>query len=130
MRYSDAYGYCEDKGMGLAMWHNAELYEDIKYLAHKTTVHGLLTALSNKYDEQCASKDDCHGKLIWQQETNGAEEYFETHTAYNSITAKNSLPIGSRFKFFGRIQTLRDLHLTKMLERQFVEVNEITILWC
>ena len=90
MRYSDAYDYCEDKEIGLAMWHSAELYEDIKYLAHKTTVHGLLTALSNKDDEQCASKDECHGKLIWQQETNGAEEYFETHAAYNNITAKNS----------------------------------------
>ena len=89
MSHSDAYDYCEAKGMGLAMWHTAELYEDIKYLAHKTTVNGLLTALSNKDDEQCVSKDECHGKLIWQQETNGAEEYFETQTAYNSITAKN-----------------------------------------
>ena len=61
--------------MGLAMWHTAELYEDIQYVTHKTK-HRLLTALNNKYDQNCTSKDDCHGKLIWQQEKNGPEEHY------------------------------------------------------
>ena len=99
MRHSDAYDYCEDEGMGLAMWHTAELYEDIKYLAFKAD-SDLHTALTNKENEYCASKDDCHGKLIWQQEENGAEEYFETHTAYNLITAKTSLTNLFRVQIF------------------------------
>ena len=72
--------------MGLAMWHTAELYEDIKYLASKTD-SDLWTALNNIDNNGCNDKHDCHGKLVWQQEENGAEEYFETLSAYNSIKA-------------------------------------------
>ena len=91
IKHSDAYDFCENSGMGLAMWHTAELYEDIQYMTHKTK-HRLLTALNNKYDQNCTSKDDCHGKLIWQQEKNGPEEYFETQAAYDLILAKNDPP--------------------------------------
>ena len=75
-------------GMGLAMWHTAELYEDIKYLAFKADAD-LYTALSNIDNVDCATKDDCHGKLIWKQEENGTEEYFATNSAYNSIEAQS-----------------------------------------
>ena len=91
IRHSDAYDYCENNGMGLAMWHTVELYEDIQYLTH-TTNRRLLTALNNKYDQNCTSKDDCHGKLIWQQEKNGPEKLFETQAAYDLIKAKNDPP--------------------------------------
>ena len=85
---SFGFEYCKGKGMGLAMWHTAELYEDIKYLAQKANM-GLYTALCNIDLRDCASKGDCHGQLIWKQEELGAEEYFETNVAYNSISAKS-----------------------------------------
>ena len=90
MTHSAAYDYCKSKNMGLAMWHTAELYEDIIYLATKASQNGLLTALTNKDDESCTSKQECHGKLIWRQREKGAEEYFETQVAYDSIQAKNN----------------------------------------
>ena len=52
--------------MGLAMWHTAELYEDIKYIASKEN-EDLYTALTNNDNQECGSKQDCHGKLIWKQ---------------------------------------------------------------
>ena len=75
--------------MGLAMWHTAELYEDIKYLANKADAD-LYTALSNVDKVDCATKDVCHGKLIWKQRERGAQEYFETNVAYNSITGEST----------------------------------------
>ena len=63
------------------MWNNAESYGDIKDIAIKLGV-GLYTALHNPWSQLCTDKDDCHGKLHWQQESNGVMEYFESIDAY------------------------------------------------
>ena len=92
--------------MGLAMWHTAHRYEDIKYLASKAN-SALWTALTNVDNQYCNGKDNCHGKLVWQQVENGAEEYFETHTAYNSIkatTSTNNYYSSQKFETNGEVE--------------------------
>ena len=99
-----AFDYCKSKRMGLAMWHTAELYEDIKYMASKTQ-SDLYTALSNIDNRDCSSKESCHGKLIWKQRANGEEEYFETNSAFSSITAQSDADYRAQvFKINGDVE--------------------------
>ena len=74
--------------MVLAVWQNRERFRDIKYLAFKTD-SDLYTALNNNDNRDCNNKDGCHGKLIWQQEENGLEEYFRTKSFFKSMTASS-----------------------------------------
>lgn len=81
--YDDSYNFCNDRGLGLAVWKSAEAYEDIKYIAR----HGpfeqhstVYTALNNENEEVCNTDDgktQCDGKLIWRQNKCGPYELFE-----------------------------------------------------
>ena len=79
--YDDAYNFCNDRGLGLAVWKSAEAYEDIKYMTksnlNKAEVY---TALNNENEEDCNTDDgntDCDGKLIWRQNKCGPYEFFK-----------------------------------------------------
>ena len=74
--YCEAYDFCESKGLGLAIWDTAELYEDIKYLAGALNNH-IYTALNNGNGQECDDKASCSGKLLWRQEKNGPCRVFQ-----------------------------------------------------
>ena len=74
--YSEAFDFCESKGLGLAMWDTAELYEDMKLLAEALKGH-IYTALNNGNEQECNDKGSCSGALLWRQEKNGPCSVFQ-----------------------------------------------------
>ena len=92
MNKTAAYDYCEARGLGLAMWSNAELYEDIHFLGtmmgnHNDTninSNALDTALINENKESCNTNQDqsCDGKLIWRQTKNGPCKMFQAYAGH------------------------------------------------
>ena len=92
--HDDAYNFCNDRGLGLAVWKSAEAYEDIKYLANNVPwkEHSYVgyadfyTALNNENEEACNTdhhgKTDCDGKLIWRQNKCGPYELFEANPGH------------------------------------------------
>ena len=92
MNKTAAYDYCEARGLGLAMWSNAESYDDIYFLG---TVMGnnpdtninsndLDTALNNENKESCDTNQNqsCDGKLIWRQTKNGPCKMFQAYAGH------------------------------------------------
>ena len=82
-RHNYHYTYCQNLGLGLAMWDTAETYEDLKYLSTTAIGEGLLTALDDPDNSKCDGKWDCDGKLVWRQTQTGPRAYFQANTAYN-----------------------------------------------
>ena len=75
----EAYDFCNDRGLGLAVWKSAEAYEDVKYIASHNGAE-VYTALNNENEEDCNTDDgktQCDGKLIWRQNKCGPYELFE-----------------------------------------------------
>ena len=81
MSNCEAYDYCANHTLGLAMWNTPELYEDIKYLAVTSVDADLYTALNNANHESCSWRDGCHGKLLWRQTKTGYCDLFEANSA-------------------------------------------------
>ena len=85
MNKSEAYDFCEAQGLGLAIWDNAESYEDMKYLGkmlhnlYNTVSHD--TSLDNENKEVCNTNlnQSCDGKLIWRQTKNGPCQMFQAN---------------------------------------------------
>ena len=88
VEFDDAYNYCNDRGLGLAVWKGVDASEDIRYL---TITYGeSYTALNNENNEDCHKHtshdlDDCDGKLIWRQNKNGPCELFEADAGHNNM---------------------------------------------
>ena len=80
---STAFSYCEDLGLGLAMWDTAQSYEDLKYLATTAIKSDLWTALTNEDDVNCTDQSSCDNALLWRQSQTGPGEYFQGNSAYN-----------------------------------------------
>ena len=84
----EAYTYCQDLDLGLAMWDDAESYEDMKYLSTTAAQADLYTALNNDEKEDCNGCTytycRCDNKLIWRQTQTGPREYFQRNAAYNT----------------------------------------------
>ena len=78
-----AYTFCDNRGLGLAMWDTADSYEDLKYLATTVIKADLWTALNNEGNAICSDKIDCDSNLIWRQTTTTPGEYFQASSAYN-----------------------------------------------
>ena len=82
MTEDEAYNFCDDHDLGLAVWKTAEAYEDIKYIASNSP-HGkgeVYTALNNENEEDCNTdhgNDNCDGKLIWRQNKCGPYELYK-----------------------------------------------------
>ena len=57
--------YCENLGLGLAMWDTAQGYADMKDIADSWQVNnGLWTALTNTNGKNCDGAQACNGKLV------------------------------------------------------------------
>ena len=80
----EAYTYCQDLDLGLAMWDDAESYEDMKYLSTTAAQADLYTALNNDENEDCNNQGDCDNKLMWRQTQAGPREYFQRNAAYHT----------------------------------------------
>ena len=74
--YCEAYDFCEGKGLGLAIWDTAELYEDMKHLSDALNGY-LYTALNNGNEQECSDKAECSGRLLWRQEKSGPCKAFQ-----------------------------------------------------
>ena len=83
MNTGEAYTYCHDMDMGLAMWDTADSYEDIKYLSTTGVQADLWTALGNEDGNTCGSAWDCDNDLMWRQTQTGPREYFQYNKAYH-----------------------------------------------
>ena len=89
MIHDEAYNFCNDRGLGLAVWKSPEAYEDIKYIAKHCPFEKdatVYTALNNENEEACNTdhhgKTDCDGKLIWRQNKCGPYELFEANPGH------------------------------------------------
>ena len=85
--YNDGSRFCASKGMGLAVWNTAQLYEDMKYMASTVKRADLFTALTNENREICdtgnsQSHNDCDGKLVWRQTADGPCELFNAYHGF------------------------------------------------
>ena len=88
--YDSGYSFCASKGMRLAVWNTAELYEDMKYMATTVKQDNLYTALSNKFEQDCDTRtqpSDCDGKLVWRQTKGGPCEIFNAFSGFNGYIA-------------------------------------------
>ena len=88
--YDSGNNFCAGKGMGLAVWNTAELYEDLKYMATTVKQEDLFTALSNENQRNCNTTNqqtDCDGKLVWRQTKNGPCELFNAHSGFTGYVA-------------------------------------------
>ena len=88
VEYDEAYNYCNDLGLGLAVWKGVEAAADIEYLT--TTFGESYTALNNENDVECHKKkdsdlDDCDGELIWRQNKDGPCELFEADAGHMNM---------------------------------------------
>ena len=84
MTNCEAYDYCANHTLGLAMWDTPESYEDVKYLAdHASVKADFYTALNNANNEACNGRDKCDGKLLWRQTKTGYCDVFQANTAFN-----------------------------------------------
>ena len=82
--HDDAYNFCNDRGLGLAVWKSAKEYEDIKYIASYCPSENwseVYTALNNENEEDCNTDHgqtyNCDEKLIWRQNKCGPFELYE-----------------------------------------------------
>ena len=75
--------FCENLGLGLAMWDTAGSYEDLKYLATTSIKSDLWTALTNEDNLKCNNKFECDNRLMWRQTPTSPGGYFEANSAYN-----------------------------------------------
>ena len=78
----DAYDFCANHTLGLAMWDTPESYEDIKYLADIIQAD-FYTALNNANHELCNTRDKCDGKLLWRQTKTGYCDVFQADAAFH-----------------------------------------------
>ena len=66
--WQDAMTYCDNFGLGLAMWHTADTYDDLKTMTGSKWGGWFdkpaWTALNNANGENCYSAQDCDGKLV------------------------------------------------------------------
>ena len=57
--------FCQDIGLGLAMWDTAESYDDMMDISASNAVSdGMWTALTNTNSESCDGANACDGKLV------------------------------------------------------------------
>ena len=78
-----AYTFCENRGLGLAIWDSSEAYEDLKYLSTTAVKSDLWTALTNEDNRNCYDQFDCDNKLLWRQTKTGPVESFQANSVYN-----------------------------------------------
>ena len=83
MTNCEAYDYCANHTLGLAMWDTPESYEDIKYLADTSVNADLYTALNNDNHDTCSSRAQCDGKLLWRQTKTGFCDTFRENAAFH-----------------------------------------------
>ena len=82
-RRRESYTYCNSVGLGLAIWNDADSYDDIKHIASSIgDASGVYTALNNADGHDCALKADCDAKLIFRQTADGPREYFQRSPAF------------------------------------------------
>ena len=86
--YDDAYNFCNDRNLGLAVWKTAEEYEDIKYISeHHANWEYLWTALNNENEEDCNTDHgqytNCDDKLVWRQNKCGPHELYKGVQGHN-----------------------------------------------
>ena len=82
--YDEANAYCQGFGLGLAIWKDAESYEDIKHITGviNTSGNGVYTALNNADDHTCTDRSSCDGYLMFRQTADGPREYFQRNPTY------------------------------------------------
>ena len=84
-RRRERYTYCKSVDRGLAIWKDADSYEDVKYIASSIgDAPGFYTALNNADGRDCASMTDCDAKLIFRQTEHGPREYFQRKPFYSN----------------------------------------------
>ena len=81
----EAYDYCANHTLGLAMWDTRESYMDIKYLAAHSAIHSdFYTALNNANNVACNGGNDCTMKLLWRQTKTGYCDVFNRNAGFHS----------------------------------------------
>ena len=88
----EAYDYCANHTLGLAMWDTRESYMDLKYLAaHSAIYSDFYTALNNANNVACNGGNDCTMKLLWRQTKTGYCDVFNRNAGFHSRYA--ALPV-------------------------------------
>ena len=85
MSNCEAYDYCANHTLGLAMWDTRESYMDLKYLAvHSAIYSDFYTALNNANNVACNGGNDCTMKLLWRQTKTGYCDVFNRNAGFHS----------------------------------------------
>ena len=63
--WDKAMNFCQNLGLGLAIWDTTETYDDMKSISSKSALSwGMWTALGNTMSQSCDGANACDGKLV------------------------------------------------------------------